>query len=253
MDNYIVGTIDAAQIALYAFWIFFAGLVIYLVRESMREGYPTISEVDGKPIGRDLLFPMPAPKTFLRRDGSTITVPEPADEYELKAEPTYAYSGAPVSPTGDPLVDGVGPAAWTKRPDVPDRNHLGEPRLRPLSYDNHFYLDDRDADPRGMKVRTYDGEIAGTVSDVWVDRAEYLIRYLQVETPAGTRLLPMAMSIVSGQDNEVRVRSVTADQMTRVPAIKDPTQITLLEEDMVQAYYSGGTLYSNPKRTEPLL
>jgi len=31
---------DGAQIALYAFWLFFAGLVIYLRREDKREGYP---------------------------------------------------------------------------------------------------------------------------------------------------------------------------------------------------------------------
>ena len=34
------GNVDLAQISLYAFWLFFAGLVIYLQRENMREGYP---------------------------------------------------------------------------------------------------------------------------------------------------------------------------------------------------------------------
>ena len=32
--------IDGAQIALYAFWIFFFGLIVYLRREDRREGYP---------------------------------------------------------------------------------------------------------------------------------------------------------------------------------------------------------------------
>jgi photosynthetic reaction center H subunit len=32
--------IDGAQISLYAFWLFFLGLVIYLRREDKREGYP---------------------------------------------------------------------------------------------------------------------------------------------------------------------------------------------------------------------
>lgn len=32
--------IDGAQIALYAFWFFFAGLLIYIRREDKREGYP---------------------------------------------------------------------------------------------------------------------------------------------------------------------------------------------------------------------
>lgn len=32
--------IDGAQIALYAFWAFFLGLIYYLRREDRREGYP---------------------------------------------------------------------------------------------------------------------------------------------------------------------------------------------------------------------
>lgn len=39
--------IDFAQIVLYAFWIFFAGLIIYLRREDKREGYPL--EAEGRP------------------------------------------------------------------------------------------------------------------------------------------------------------------------------------------------------------
>jgi len=44
----VVGHIDFAQVLLYAFWVFFAGLVIYLQRENMREGYPMETE-DGSP------------------------------------------------------------------------------------------------------------------------------------------------------------------------------------------------------------
>ena len=39
--------VDVAQLVLYAFWIFFAGLVYYLVRENHREGYPMETE-DGR-------------------------------------------------------------------------------------------------------------------------------------------------------------------------------------------------------------
>ena len=41
----ITGYIDLAQIVLYMFWLFFAGLIYYLVREGHREGYPM--ETDG--------------------------------------------------------------------------------------------------------------------------------------------------------------------------------------------------------------
>lgn len=32
--------VDVAQLVLYAFWLFFFGLIWYLQRESHREGYP---------------------------------------------------------------------------------------------------------------------------------------------------------------------------------------------------------------------
>ena len=40
----ITGYIDIAQIVLYGFWIFFAGLIIYLRKEDKREGYPLESD-----------------------------------------------------------------------------------------------------------------------------------------------------------------------------------------------------------------
>ena len=69
----ITGYIDVAQLALYAFWIFFFGLVIYLQREGQREGYPLEAEHPGGPKGE--LFPSPEPKSFLLHDGRTVTVP----------------------------------------------------------------------------------------------------------------------------------------------------------------------------------
>ena len=43
----ITGYIDLAQIMLYVFWIFFAGLIWYLVAEGHREGYPMESSSSG--------------------------------------------------------------------------------------------------------------------------------------------------------------------------------------------------------------
>ncbi|MBU6437489.1 MAG: photosynthetic reaction center subunit H, partial [Betaproteobacteria bacterium] len=40
----ITGYIDVAQLVLYAFWVFFAGLIYYLHRENKREGYPLESD-----------------------------------------------------------------------------------------------------------------------------------------------------------------------------------------------------------------
>lgn len=55
--------VDFAQIALYVFWIFFAGLIYYLRREDKREGYPLETRrkvrVQGWP-------PIPSEKYFYR-------------------------------------------------------------------------------------------------------------------------------------------------------------------------------------------
>jgi photosynthetic reaction center H subunit len=59
--------IDAAQIALYAFWIFFAGLIIYLRREDKREGYP----LDSPQGPREGWPTVPAKKTYLHVDSHT--------------------------------------------------------------------------------------------------------------------------------------------------------------------------------------
>ena len=70
----ITGSIDVAQVVLYAFWVFFAGLIFYLRREDKREGYPLESDRSGRIIVQE--FPaMLGPKTFLMSDGSTRTVP----------------------------------------------------------------------------------------------------------------------------------------------------------------------------------
>ena len=38
-----------------------------------------------------------------------------------------------------------------------------------------------------------------------------------------------------------------------VPGLRNPDQITFLEEDKITAYYAGGTLYATPARAEPFL
>jgi photosynthetic reaction center H subunit len=64
MSSNAIGPFDLAQLALYAFWLFFAGLVFYLRREDKREGYPLATEFGEEKHG----FPRtPEPKTFIHR------------------------------------------------------------------------------------------------------------------------------------------------------------------------------------------
>jgi len=249
--------IDVAQIALYAFWIFFAGLIYYLRREDKREGYPLESDRSGS-IRVQGWPAIPRPKTFLLRDGSVRVAPrEAGPSPELRATPSGKWLGAPLEPTGNPMVDGVGPAAYANRADVPDLTFDGLAKIVPLRVTPDYTIEARDPDPRGMPVVAADGEIAGIVRDAWVDRSEALLRYLEVEVevPGGGRrvLLPVNFTKISGRRCRVKVRAILARQFADVPALAQPDQVTLREEDRIAAYYAGGTLYATPSRLGPLV
>jgi photosynthetic reaction center H subunit len=253
----ITGYIDVAQVVLYAFWIFFAGLIVYLRREDKREGYPLESDRSGSITVQG--FPaFPGTKSFLMGDGSVRTVPSvKADRRDAPVAPLLPWPGAPMEPTGDPMRDGVGPASYADRDDVPERAHDGGPTLAPLRTLPEFTIGPIDPDPRGMIVVGGDGEAAGTVKDVWVDRAETIIRYLEVELSSvavpRNVLVPMTMARVSHRNRSVSVRSILAEQFAGVPTLANPDQVTKREEDKIVGYYGGGTLYATPSRMGPLL
>jgi photosynthetic reaction center H subunit len=109
-----------------------------------------------------------------------------------------------------------------------------------------------------MKVLGADGEVGGTVTDVWVDRAEPQIRYLELEVKgaqgaARRVLLPINFARVKRAQGEVLVKSILGRHFANVPGLAKPDQVTLREEDKVCAYYAGGTLYAKAERAEPLL
>jgi photosynthetic reaction center H subunit len=51
----------------------------------------------------------------------------------------------------------------------------------------------------------------------------------------------------------VEVHAIYARHFTAVPGLRNPDQITKLEEEKISAYYGGGTLYADPQRSEPLI
>jgi photosynthetic reaction center H subunit len=74
-----------------------------------------------------------------------------------------------------------------------------------------------------------------------------MFRYLEVEIPDGrTVLLPIAFSVI--RRNQVEVNAVYARHFAAVQALRNPNQVTKLEEDKISAYYAGGTLYGQAKR-----
>jgi photosynthetic reaction center H subunit len=191
----IMGSLDIAQIALYATRRFFAGLAFYLQRKNMREGYPLVTD-GGKRSANQGLFPAPEPKVFdLPHGQGSRTVADNKPERELALRQTEIWNGAPFEPTGDPMVDGVGPAARADRADKPDLTSHGTIKIRPLKSLTECNLAIPKNDPCAMPVIVGDGMVAGTVHDLWVDRFAQLIRYIEVDvTGAGKRLLPMTLA-----------------------------------------------------------
>jgi photosynthetic reaction center H subunit len=246
---------DLATIALYLFWAFFAGLIYYLHRENKREGYPLVTDRKNEPMPV-LGFPAPPPpKTYLLADGKKVVVDGRADNRPVKAEYVGPFPGAPLEPTGNPMVDGVGPAAYAEREDHPDMTLDGHPKIVPLRAAPDYYLESRDPDPRGMNVKGADGKVAGAVKDVWVDKSEYIVRYYEVAVAGSdkTVLVPSTMCRVDGGRRELRVKAVLASQFADAPALRKPDVVTLLEEDKICGYFGGGYLYAEPSRLEPLL
>ncbi len=255
MEDYatIVGNIDFAQVCLYIFWLFFFGLIIWIQRENMREGYPLESEVTGEEAGARP-YGLPSPKTYKLPHGrGEKTVPDPNDREtrEFAMQKTAAFSGAPYEPTGDPLADGVGPAAYCLRHDEPDLTIEGRPKIVPMKATNEFVYYKDESDMTGYLVKGADGEVGGTVKDVWVDQSEQLIRYVEIDLGAqGTRLVPFTLCVKSLWGKVLKVHSLKAEQFAGVPTTKNPGQITMLEEDRISAYWCGGKLYADENRLE---
>lgn len=256
MSEAFFGNFDLASVAIWLFWIFFAGLIYYIQRENMREGYP-LEDDDGNISANQGLFPVPEDKTFKLPHGrGEVTVPsgQNEDRKDLALAKTAAGNGFPFIPTGDPMTDGVGPASWAPRRDVPELDGHGKPKIIPMAATDHFHVS-AGPDPRGLPVHAGDGEVVGTISDMWIDEPEQLVRYLEIELDAehggGKRLVPMTMARI--WFGKVKVRSIFGKHFTAVPQTASPKQVTLLEEEKIMAYYGGGTLYASAERLEPQL
>ena len=120
----------------------------------MREGYP-LEDEKGEPNAFPSLFPLPRRRRpFCCRNGrGTVTVPGPSNERtDLALRRTADQDGFPMEPTGDPMKDGVGPAAWAQRRDVPELDGHGHPKIVPLSAANGFHVS-AGRDPRGCRCR----------------------------------------------------------------------------------------------------
>jgi photosynthetic reaction center H subunit len=254
----ITGYVDVAQVVLYAFFLFFAGLVFWLRREDRREGYPLENEIVGRRKAPDPVL-IPRSKAFHLPGGETTYAPQAMqgrDDIEtgIPARKVEPWPGAPYERTETSLQAGVGPGSWVVRHDVHDRTWDDEYRIVPLRVATAFVIHEDGPNPIGMTVFGTDNGVAGVVSDVWVDRGESLIRYYEVELPTGgRRLMPTTFCRAGGFTKTVKSEALLAAQFADIPATRDPDSVTFLEEERIMAYFGAGTLYATPARAEPLL
>ncbi len=249
--------LDIAELMVWAFFLFFLGLVIYLRREDRREGYPLEDDLTGRVRPEGGFTERALDKTFHLPFGhGSVTVPNPRDRdsMDLKARRVSPGAGSPLEPIGDPLAAGVGPGAYARRAQRPDVNMEGHARILPLRASPDFFVAPKDPDPRGYTVVGADRVVAGTVSDIWIDTADRLVRYLEVATPSGKSVLaPMMMASVDRKRRTVEVDALMGRQFDGAPATPLTNQITLDEEERAQAYFGGGYLYASAARQEPWL
>ena len=170
----ITGYMDVAQVALYVFWLFFAGLVFYLRKEDKREGYPLVTERAGQFLQG---FPvMPAPKTFLLLNGETVTAPRvdpPEPDFDAQADSIVARRAHASRRQSD---------AWLPRdpPPLPCAptcpiccRRRGRTELYRCGSRPTIHVDEESPDPRGNAgIIGADGVVGGIVSDIWIDIAE---------------------------------------------------------------------------------
>lgn len=261
---YIVGSFDAAELAFLLFFVFFVALVFYLNKESRREGYPLEEEETGKVLPGSLFDG--DKKSFQLPHGRGTYVPEDVarDDINIPAVQSFRAAGAPWVPTGDAMAEGMGPAAFANRSKYPDLTFDGRPRIVPIAQSHELVIADNDPKLIGWPVVAADGVTVGKVSDIWVDQAEHLIRYLEVETTTGKKVLaPMMVAVVHGNSlidallpiiqnkpEYVEIDAITAAQFDSVPMLETAGTISRYEEDRIQAYFGGGYMYATPERSE---
>ncbi|GAB0116777.1 photosynthetic reaction center subunit H [Acidisoma sp. 7E03] len=253
--------IDVAQVTLYAFWACFAALIIYLRREDKREGYPLVSELLGQnDIAVTEGFPdMPRPKTFRLYHGGLSFAPRPeTPTVPNGARSAALFPGAPLEPTGNPLIDGLGPAAYVERVDEPDLTIDGQYKIVPMRDGVEYYLHPSSPDPRGWRVVAADRRSPGIISDIWLDEIEESVRYLEVSLTLpgyeGQRvLIPHGFLRFRRQMREVFVNAILAHQFADVPRTRSDACVTRLEEDKLVGYFGGGQLLATHERSRPVL
>lgn len=242
----ITDYIDVPQLLFWAFFLAFVGIVVLLLREDRREGYPK------KNLGLPFLGgpqSLPAPRTYIRLDGTTTVAPHHDPNPPVHAEAVHRVEGGPYEPVGDPLKSALGPGTYTMRRDEPFTLIDGEPQVQPLRTAKGWSVMSGETDPRGMRVFDVRFRPVGVVREIWVDRGVKFLRYMELELDAAAGgevvMLPIHHCDINERKREIRVTALEQDGFAGVPRLRSPDQITAREEDMVNGYYAGGRFHND--------
>ena len=118
-----------------------------------------------------------------------------------------------------------------------------------MRIEKSFRILPSDTDPRGLEVFGLEGKVGGTCVDVWVDRSEHIIRYVEIKTLSGNSVLaPFNLTVI--KKNAIFINSIMSSQFEDVPGLKNANTISLLEEEKIMGYFGAGTLMAFPRRRE---
>ena len=92
---------------------------------------------------------------------------------------------------------------------------------------------------------------------VWVDRSDPdpplpRSRRCPAANPAASSARS-AFGRISTAEAEACKRRARPTSSLAAPGLKNPDQVTRLEEDKITGYFAGGHLYATPNRQEPLM
>ncbi|HEY0204204.1 MAG TPA: photosynthetic reaction center subunit H [Acetobacteraceae bacterium] len=242
----ITDYIDVAQAAWWLFFLAFIGIVLLLLREDRREGYPKDS-LGLEPLAGPQLLPPSRP--MLRLDGTATAQPHHDPAPPVRAHPLFRFAGSPLVPDGNPLTSAVGPGTYTMRRDEPFLMVDGTHQVQPLRAAEGWEVMPGETDLRGMRVLDIRFLPVGRVEELWVDRGVKILRYLEISLDegqgAGPVLLPIHHCDVDERERDIRVTALHQGQFNDVPRLRAPDSITAREEDMVNSYYAGGRFHSD--------
>ena len=160
---YIVGTFDVAELAFLLFFGFFhRRWWLYLNKERPpRRGSVLEDEQEPARFPRLAACLMATRKSCKLRNGRGTYVPERCsarDDINVAGVQGFRSAGAPWVPTGDPMKDGMGPAAWANRSKYPDLTFDGRPRIVPIAQSHELIIAPNDPQLIGWPVMAADKE-----------------------------------------------------------------------------------------------